>query len=111
VQYSTTTPDDQEELPADNKRLNEYEYSHNKIVMTSLTETLDVEKMLAYMNENYKNTSQMGDEDEPTADLEGVKPNVRENPYNIDETNRKEDVANNEQTNGVSNKKEPRGSP
>jgi hypothetical protein len=79
VQYSTTTPDDQEELPAD--------------------------------NENYKNTSQMGDEDEPTADLEGEKPNVRENPYSIDETNREEDVANNEQSNGVSNKKEPRGSP
>jgi hypothetical protein len=111
VQYSTTTPDDQEELPADNEKLNEYEYSHNKIVITSLTETLDVEKMLAYMNENYKNTSQMGDEDEPTADLEGEKPNVRENPYNIDETNRDEDVANNEQTNGVSNKEEPRGSP
>ena len=71
--------------------------------MTSLTESLDIEKMLAYMNENYKNTSQMGDEDEPTADLENL--------YSIDETNREEDVANNEQTNGVPNKKEPRGSP
>jgi hypothetical protein len=69
VHYSTTTPDDQEELPADNKRPNEY--SHNKNVMTNLTETLNAEKMLAYMNENYQNTSQMGDEDEPTADLEG----------------------------------------
>ena len=111
VQYSTTTPDDQEELPADNVNLNEHEYSHNKIVMTSLTETLNAEKMLAYMNENYKHTSQMGDEDEPTADLEGEKPNVRENPYSIDETNREEDVANNEQSNGVPDKKEPRGAP
>ena len=90
VQYNTTTPDDQVELPADNENLNEYEYSHNKIVMTNLTETLDVETMLAYM-------------DEPTAALENL--------YSIDEANREEDVANNEQTNGMPNMKEPRGSP
>jgi hypothetical protein len=105
VQYSTTTPDDQEELPAE--KLDEYEYSHNEIVMTSLTKTLNVGKMLAYMNENYKNTSQMGDVKEPTADLEGKMPNVRENPYSIDETNREEDIANNKETNGVTNKNEP----
>jgi hypothetical protein len=57
VQYSTTTPDDQEEPPADNEQLNKYEYSNNKIVMTSLTGTLNAERMLAYMNKNYKNTS------------------------------------------------------
>ena len=71
--------------------------------MTNLTETLDVEKVLTYMDKNYENTSQMGDEDEPTAALE--------NPYSIDEANREEDVANNEQTNGMPNMKEPRGSP
>jgi hypothetical protein len=73
--------------------------------MTSLTETLDVAKMLAYMDENYNITSQMGDENEPTADLE------RENTYNIDETYKEEDVANHVQNNGVANKKESRGSP
>ena len=67
--------------------------------------------MLAYIDENYKITSQMGDENEPTADLEREKPNVRENPYSIDETYQEEDVANHEQTNGVANKKESRGSP
>jgi hypothetical protein len=77
VQYNTTTPDDQKELPADNENLNEYKYSHNKIVMTNLTETLNVEKVLAYMNENYENTSQMGAENKPTADLRNL--------YNIDE--------------------------
>jgi hypothetical protein len=109
VKYNNTTHDDQEELLADNE--NEHEYTHNKIVMTNLTETLDAEMMLAYMNENYKRTSQMGDEDEPTADLKDKKPIVCENPYSIDETNREEDVANDEQSNGVPNKKEPRGSP
>jgi hypothetical protein len=53
----------------------------------------------------------MGDEDEPTADLEGEKPNVRENPYSINKTNWEEDVANNKQSDGVPNNKEPRGSP
>jgi hypothetical protein len=107
VQHSTTTPDDQGELTADNEELDEYEYSHNKIVMTSLTKTLDVGEMLAYMNVKYKNTSQMGDVEEPTADLEGEMPNLRENTYSIDETNREEDVANNEEANGVTDKYEP----
>jgi hypothetical protein len=101
----------QEEPPVDNKMVDKYEYSDSRIVMTSLTETLDVAKMLAYMDENYKITSQMGDEYEPTADLEKEKPNVRENPYSIYETYQEEDVANNEKTNGVANKKESRGSP
>jgi hypothetical protein len=95
----------EEELPADNEMLNEYEYSHNRIVMTSHTETLDVAKMIAYMDENYNNTSQMGDKDEPIADLE------RNNPHSVDETYEEEDVANNKKTNGVANKKESRGSP
>jgi hypothetical protein len=101
VQYNTTTPDDQVELPANNENLNEYEYSHNTIVMTNLTETLDAEKMLDYMNKNYENTSRMGDEDEPTTALENL--------YSIDKANREEDVANNERTNGVPNMKKPRG--
>jgi hypothetical protein len=111
VQHSTNTLNEQEELPADNKMMNEYEYSHIRIVMTCLTETLDVAKMLAYIDENYNNTSQMEDGDETIADLEREKPNVRENPYSIDETYQEEDVADNEQTNGVANKKESRGSP
>ena len=101
----------QEELPTDDGVLTKYEYSHSRNVMTSLRETLDVAKMLAYMDENYNIPSQMGDEDEPTADLEREEPNVRENPYSIDETYQEEDVANHEQTNGVANKKESRGSP
>jgi hypothetical protein len=50
----------------------------------------------------------MGDEDEPTADLEREEPNVREDPYSIDEPGA---VAYHEQTNGVADKKESRGSP
>jgi hypothetical protein len=118
VQYNTTTPDDQVELPADNENLNEYKYSHNKIVMTNLTETLEVDKVLAYMDENYKNTSQKGDEDKATADMRNLY-NIDEdkptaalgNLYSIDETNRVEDAANNNQSNGVTNMKKPRGSP
>ena len=56
--------------------------------------------------QNYNIPSQMEDEDEPTADLERDEPNVRENPYSIDETYQEEDVANHEQTNGVANKNE-----
>jgi hypothetical protein len=48
----------------------------------------------------------MGDEDEPTDDLEREEPNVRENPHSIDETQQEEDVANHELTNGMANKKE-----
>jgi hypothetical protein len=101
-----------EELPANDGILTEYEYSHNRNVRTSQTETLDVTKMLAYLDENYNIPSQMGDEDEPNADLEREEePNVRENPYSINEIYQEEDVANHEQTNGVANKKESRGSP
>jgi predicted RNA-binding protein len=110
-----------EELPADNKvadkyeyekeLLTKYEYSHCGNVMTSQTETADVTKILAYMDENYNIPSQKGDEDEPTADLERKKSNVRVNPYSINKTYQEEDVANNEQTNSVANKKESRGSP
>ena len=63
-----------EDAPADNKMVDKYEYSD------SLTETQNIAKMLAYMDENYKITSQTGDEDEPTTALEREKPNVRENP-------------------------------
>ena len=37
--------------------------------------------------------------------MEREKPNIRENPYSVDETYQEEDVANNEETNGVTNKK------
>jgi hypothetical protein len=70
----------QEELPADDG-VTKYDYSHSKNVMTSQTETLDVAKMLAYMDEAYE----------------------EQNPYSIDETYQEEDVANHEQTNGVAN--------
>ena len=99
------------EPPADNKMVDKYEYYESRTVMTSLTETLDVAKMLAYMDENYKITRQTGDEDEPTTALEREKPNVREGPYSVDETYQEEDVANHEQSYGVANKKESRGSP
>jgi hypothetical protein len=55
----------QEELPADNGLLTKYEYSHSRNVMTSKTETLDVAKMLAYMDENYNIPSQMGTKTNP----------------------------------------------
>jgi hypothetical protein len=89
----------QEELQADNGVLTKYEYSHSRNVMTSQRETLDVAKMLAYMDENYNITSQRGDEDKPTADLASEEPNIRENPYSIDVTYQ------------VANKKESRGLP
>jgi hypothetical protein len=86
--------------------------------MTNLTETLNVEKVLDYMNENYENTSQMGDEDRPTADLRNLYNIDKDKPtaalgnlYSIDETDREEDAANNNQTNGVPNMKKHRGSP
>jgi hypothetical protein len=67
VQDSVDVPNmpPKEELPADNKMVDKYGYSDSRIVMTSLMETLDFAKMLAYMDENYKITSQMGDENEP----------------------------------------------
>ena len=115
-----------EELPADNRVPTKYEYTHSRNVMTSQTETTDVAKMLAYMDEvykkkgavpetithndtpNYNIQSQMGAEDVPTASLEKKEPNVRENPSSIDEPRA---VNNHKQTNGVADKKEPRGSP
>ena len=65
VQNSINVPDvqdvpnvpPQEELIADNGGLTKYEYSHSKNVMTSQTETADVAKMLAYMDEAYKKKS------------------------------------------------------
>jgi hypothetical protein len=132
VQNGATVPDvqdmpPQEELLANNGLLTKYEYSRSGNMMTSKTETTDIAKMLAYMDEAYKSAvpettpknapqkhdipSQMGDEYEPTANLEREEPNVRENPHSIDETYQEEDVANHEQTNGVANKKEYRGSP
>jgi hypothetical protein len=111
----------QEEPPADNGVLTKYEYTHSGNVMTSQTETTDVTKMLAYMDEaykmksavpetitqndlpNYDIPSQMGAEDVPTADFERAEPNVRDEPYSIDEPGA---VANHEQTNGVADKKE-----
>jgi hypothetical protein len=101
----------QEELPADDGVLTKYEYSHRMNVMTSQGETLDVAKMFAYMNENYNIPNQMRDDDKPTAEMEREEPNVRETPYNIDETYQEEDVANHEQTNGVANKKKSRDLP
>jgi hypothetical protein len=106
----TDVPDvpPKEELLADNGLLSKYEYSHSGNVMINKKETAEVAKMLAYMDENYNIPSQMGDEDEPTADLEREEPNVRENPYSINEQGA---VANHGQSNGVANKKESRGSP
>ena len=111
----------QKELPADNKMVDKHEYEEELLtkyeypccgnVMTSQTETADVTKILAYMDENYYIPSQKGDEDEPIADLEREKPNVRVNPYSIDETYQEGDVANKEKTNGVAYKPESRGSP
>jgi hypothetical protein len=107
----------QKELPVDNKMVDKHEYEEESLtkdehlrcgnVMTSQTETVDVTKILAYMDENYNIPSQKGDENEPFAALEREKPNVRMNPYSVDETYQEEDVANNEETNGVTNKKEP----
>ena len=62
-----------------------YEYTHSRNVITNQTETVDIAKMLAYMNKNYDTPSQMGAEDVPTADLEKKEPKIRENPYSIDE--------------------------
>jgi hypothetical protein len=87
--------------------MTKYENPRCGNVMTSQTETMDVTKVLAYMDENYNIHSQKGDETEPFAALEREKPNVRLNTYSVDETYQKEDVANNEETNGVTNKKEP----
>ena len=100
-----------EELPVDNGALTKYKYSHSRNVKKSQRETLDLAKMLDYMDENYNIPSQMRDEDKPTADLESEGPNVRENSYSIDEIYQEEDVANHEQTNGVANKKESRDLP
>ena len=112
VQNSATVPDvqdipPQEELLAEKGGPTMYEYTHGRNVMTNQTETIDIAKMLAYMNKNYDTPSQMGAEDVPTADSE-KKPNVRENPSSIDEPRA---VNNYKQTNGVADKKEPRGSP
>jgi hypothetical protein len=58
---------------------------------------------------NHNIPSQMGAEDvaeKPamlTADLEMEEPNIRDNPYSIDEPGA---IANHEQTNGVADKKE-----
>jgi hypothetical protein len=113
VQNSTTVPDvqdvpPQEELLAEDGGLTRYKYTHSRNVMTNQTETVEIAKMLAYMNENYDNPSQMGAEDVPTADLEKKEPNAQENPSSIDEPRA---VTNHKQTNGVADKKEPRGSP
>jgi hypothetical protein len=99
----------QEELQADNGVPTKYEYPHSGDMMTSQTETTDVAKVFAYMDEAYnkqgavtetttydnpKNhdmSSRMGakDVDEKpamlTADLKKKEPDVRENPYSIDE--------------------------
>ena len=102
--------------------------------MTGQMETVDVTKMLAvhkfHMKKvkdeaykkkgavpetithndtpNYDIQSQMGAEDVPTADSEKKESNVQENPSSIDEPRA---VNNYKQTNGVADKKEPRGSP
>ena len=47
----------QEELLADNVVLTKYKYSHSGNVMTNQTETKDVAKMHAYMDEAYKKQS------------------------------------------------------
>jgi hypothetical protein len=108
----------QKELPADNKVVDKHEYEEG--LMTEyeyprcgnvMTETVDVIKILAYMDENYNISGQKGDKDEPFAALEREEPNVRVNPYSIDETYQEEDVANKEKTNGVAYKPESRGLP
>jgi hypothetical protein len=83
-------------LAEDGELTNMYEYSHSRNVMTNQTETVDITKMLAYMNKNYDTPSQMGAEYVPTADLEKKEP--------IDEPRT---VNNHKQTNGVADKKEP----
>jgi hypothetical protein len=113
VQNSATVPDvqdipPQEELLAEKGGPTMYEYTHGRNVMTNQTETIDIAKMLAYMNKNYDTPSQMGAEDVPNADSEKNEPNVRENPSSIDEPRA---VNNYIQINGVADKEEPRGSP
>jgi hypothetical protein len=76
-------PPQEELLLADNGVLTEYEYSHSENVMTIQKETADIAKMLANMDENYNIPSQMGDENEATADLERKETNVRETLYTV----------------------------
>ena len=81
VQNSATVPDvqdipPQEVLLAEDGGLTMYEYTHSRNVMTNQTETVDIAKMLAYMNKNYDTPSQMGAENVPTADLEKEEPNI-----------------------------------
>jgi hypothetical protein len=78
--------------------------------MTSQTETADVAKVFAYMDEaynkmcavpetithndpqNYDIPSQMGTEDVPTANLEGEDPNIRDEPQTDQRRGRQEGV-------------------
>ena len=46
-----------EELPTDNKMVAKYEYTHSGNEMKSRTETADVPRILAYMDEAYKKKS------------------------------------------------------
>ena len=72
--------------------------------MTSQTETVDATKMLAYMDENYNTPSQKGDKTEPfDCPREGGARCTRE-PAQRRQTYQEENVANNEETNSVTNK-------
>jgi hypothetical protein len=51
--YVTNTPL-QEELPANDEELNEYKHSHNTNVMTNQRKTLDIARMLTYIDETYQ---------------------------------------------------------
>ena len=107
----------QKELPGDNKMVDKHESEQESLteiehprrgnVITSQTETVDATRILVYMDENYNIPSQQGDETEPFAALEREEPDVRVNPYSVDETYKRKDDANNEETNGVANKNVP----
>ena len=107
----------QKELPVDNKMVDKHDYEEESLtknenprrrnVMTSQTETVDATKMLAYMDENYNTPSQKGDKTEPfDCPREGGARCTRE-PAQRRQTYQEENVANNEETNGVTNENEP----
>ena len=51
--YVTNTPP-QEELPADDEELNEYKHSYTTNVMTNQKKTLDIARMLTYIDETHQ---------------------------------------------------------
>jgi hypothetical protein len=51
--YVTNTPP-QEELPADDEELNEYKHSYTTNVMTNQKKTLDIARILTYIDETHQ---------------------------------------------------------